>query len=634
MANFDQASDTPSRTKRDIVISWLPAAVVLVLAIFFFIFGFIRASDPFKKLTILLDRSLGPSFWQVEKYFRDREQNLLVLNNLTIKAGGPLQLKSDIFIERLYLTLPQHKDGSYPNVLARDIKTNLNDQGFYGDLRLSKIDLVNMSFKSSSPTGPWSLSTESGLFSDLVYNLKDNYILTLKNLTFPAGFTARKEGLSTPKVDLASISLKSHDGRLKFSSQAISLENPKAKIKNIKAENIDLSLDSFLAQNDVSQEGLKSPSDEANFSPFTLSLGTLEVNDLTLERAWYLTPGNFSSLLSSLSSLSAADFPAAIIFTRSWQSSLVQLKNLIASWPLQLDLKIESGDIRPLLSQSLSIKAHNLSLAPAVELSPHNLKADNYAQNNFWPEIFKAIGPEVIRGDIEATASFDPQTANFTLTAPALTFPALFEASMILEIINLTPEALKSLNNLTYGDPQGALNEPTVHQTGLSRLNLDFKDLGILAQVVTNKSPAPRDNASEGANNSSGANRENGSSVPSGSNDSQNSSLLMAEKANHLADAIEMSLTINYDPWLANAKELSSAIRSFLAGQGHLAFRLEAAPPLSPGRVNSEISLADLLNSLNLTVTVDLNPPTRINFRNPGFDRDFTFDDSGLYPKR
>jgi hypothetical protein len=640
--------------------SWPMLLAVLGLAAFFFVWGLLKSLDPFSQLTSFLDETFGPGQWRLESYFHDRQNKVLILSNLDFSAGGIMGLPAEIAAGRLEIKLPLTFNGRLAKVIIRNLKTKPNPSGQI--IAVGSAEFENLEFKPQGRS--WYFSASAANFSSLTWNAKtskpfvsssseDHEVAALsldQDLNGPAPKIAAAdhspEALKAPeetKIELRQLTLA--EG-LKFSSGQISA--PKTKVSSLTWESTaqgfvsSLTLGSLSAdaRNSVvekaevfdlkislapfSKEGRpaqpiplaplaaagSAPTQALNSDEFRLSFGSISLTGLDWgpmgQSLW--SPNNLTRLNNALAHFSLADLSAGLILDRPFELSSAQLRKAELLWPGVAALKLEKADLSELSRHKAALRAENVSLTPGRPSVPDRNNASSASGGaSFSPPAAIALSDLLadygqIKGVFEFTSVFQPQTDSYQLTVDQLDLTDLASVALSLEIANLTPAAVDCLRRLISGDPAGVLDEPALHSTGLSRLNLDFRDQGFIGRFVD---------------------RWGTDSAPD-----------QASAANYLADAIELGLTIRYDPWLSDAKGLANIIRTILTGNQTLVLRMQASPPLSPSRLKGDEKIPDLLNSLNISVTVKDHNPTQIRFRSPDFDRDYTGDDSGLYPKK
>jgi hypothetical protein len=96
-----------------------------------------------------------------------------------------------------------------------------------------------------------------------------------------------------------------------------------------------------------------------------------------------------------------------------------------------------------------------------------------------------------------------------------------------------------------------------------------------------------------------------------------------------------MGLTIRFDNLLENTKEIAESLRGFLKDPQSLSLSFTPERPIYPRRLETSQDTFELVKELSLSLSVNGNPPVFPKWRasSLGFDRDYTTDDSGLYPK-
>jgi hypothetical protein len=270
-----------------------------------------------------------------------------------------------------------------------------------------------------------------------------------------------------------------------------------------------------------------------------------------------------------------------------------------------------------------------------------------------------------LTANLELSSLYDPSEQTYSLDLSNFQVPELFSANLKLRLTDIDRASLVSLSRLTVDNPTAPLMESGLHHSKLTDFSIELIDDRLTERLIDAMSPGPA--GSQGAENldtSQGAGDlvtddgagdldtgegadpesldESGASIgpseggaavrPKGSEPLGAGSL--AAKSQRLSDLFEMALTMRFDNVIANTKEISESLRTFLLTSEKISLTVTPDPPLSPGEVRFSRDISNLMNSININVAVNDQPPLKVLFRTEprAFDRGYTLDDYGLYP--
>jgi hypothetical protein len=345
--------------------------------------------------------------------------------------------------------------------------------------------------------------------------------------------------------------------------------------------------------------------------------GRLEINGLSPSEGAFMsqTAAGLIALLEAAASYSAFDWPLSLMVVRGFSASKAAAFDLSLAWEGGAVLfadKIEAS----IASDTLSLAAAGLSLAWPEKTSAPSPQASGDAYLfgeaggylSSLSDLLSQSSLNPLRSDLSLQAVFNPGESRLTVIIPQMEIASgLAYLGLLAEFSNLTPAALLSLSSLTPRSASLAAGDPALHDTGLTRLSLDYRDAGLV----------PLLSSAEGrALNLSGR-----------------------EASSRLSDALEMILAIRLDPALANLGALSKEMRAFLIDPIFLAVRAKPNPPLSPENLSiltqsGGRGLFEVGDTLDLSISVNSRPPVAVEFRPQGaFDVDYTGEDSLLHPK-
>jgi hypothetical protein len=280
-----------------------------------------------------------------------------------------------------------------------------------------------------------------------------------------------------------------------------------------------------------------------------------------------------------------------------------RVKNISFNLPLKGESESESNSGPDSGPESGSAEAEPKSLEEPATDNPAPTEPE-LSSRNFWPELLTGADLSRLASDLEISSAYDPTEQSYILELKGSVLPELLKGDFRLELADLDRASLVSLSHLNSGNLMDPLLESGLYHSKLISLSLSLNDGGLTDRLVLAFPPTTEKTTT------------------------------VAEKSQRLSDLFEMVLTMRLDNIVENTDRLATRIRTFLSEPDQIALTIIPKPPLSPGEVRFTRDRLSLMNSTNISLTVNNEPPLKVIFRTDpaAFDRDFIHNEFGLYP--
>lgn len=594
-----------------LVWSWAPYASVLLAAVVFFGLGFMKSSDRWAPFAHFMDAAAGPNGWAAQGHRYQHDTKSLIVDNLTLTSGAIFGLSGKVTVTRLELVAPRFEENHARAdlLMAQGLTNELPGGPFGGTLAISYFELERLDL-TGPPTNP-AISADRGLAKNLTAAWSRavspphgappdapaarKLSLALDGASFEGGIVVAPSGrLSVNQGNITRLSLTFDPGddpsELTVSSILVRSLDEKARSQSL----------------ELSGLGYRFPlgAQRGPWPPQTLSLGRLRVQSLDL--------GPMVKGLTHLSLTEMADmFLSAPASGRSWQRLSA---DLALARPFGA-IRAELSDLALATLGGETVSAKSVTVSP---LSRFNLRAqvtglaldlapppDGTARSRapFISHLGEA-GLLPLTADLELSSAYDPAEQTYDLELTSLNFPDLASGRAKLTLTDIDRGSLSSLSRLTFDNPLAPLLESGLHHSKLTNLSVSLENGRLTERLIEAASPKSAD------------------------------PVAMAAKSQRLSDLFEMALTMRLDNVVENTREISEMVRAFLIDPETIGLSIIPEPPLSPGEVRFSRDFPTLMNSVNIALSVNGRPPLKVLFRTDpaAFDRDYTQDETGLYP--
>jgi hypothetical protein len=623
-------------------LSWVPYASVLLVAVIFFGLGFMKSSDRWEPFAQWLNRAVGQGAWKSGNHEFKSSTDSLIVENLSLANGAIFGLKGPVTVRKLEIVAPSFKDNQARAdlLMVHGLANGRSDApggAFAGTLAIEYAELQRLDLSGPGPNP--AISADSGLAKNLTaaWTRSDgpargdqptqtrSLSLVLKKAGFSGGVVLDPSGgLSVNQGSLNGLTITVDPGddpsQITVASLSVSSLDEKARSQTLELS--DLTYGFRLGDLDAPDR-----------PPVDITLGRLKVQSLDLgpmvQSLSHLSLTELAELwLSGPAGQPRRRLSASLALSRPFGAARAELSDLALTAASGQSLFAKEITLSPLTRFNLKaqVKGLGFSLGPgtgpepqetapvaAPETSPETATETvmapppEGAQGESlgpWLSPFQNAGLFPLSGNLELSSVYEPSDQSYVLELVNLELPGLVSGNLKLNLADIDRASLDSLSHLTLDNPLDPLMESGLHHSKLTSLTVSLKDAALTERLISVAQPRGDDSES------------------------------LAAKSQRLSDLFEMALTIRFDNVVENTKEIADLIRAFLATPKTIALSVEPQPPLTPGDVRFSRDIPTLMNSINIALSVNERPPLKVLFRTDpaAFDRDYTRDESGLYP--
>jgi hypothetical protein len=647
-----------------------------MVAVTLFGLGYLKSADRWEPFAFYMNQAVGTNKWQSQSHRFDQNTDSLIIENLSLLDGAIFGLKGKVSVKRLELVAPRFNENQARTdlLMVQGLVNELPDGPIRGNLSINYFELERLDL--TGPPAQAAISADKGLAKNLSAQFSQNQgpsqarklTLTLDKSSFNGGIVIAPSGrLSVNQGNLNNLTLTIDPGE---NPSSVTLASLQVRGLDEKARSQSLELNGLNYRFPASAENWR-------FALRDLSLGQLKVQAL-----------DFGPMVQGLTHLSLTELaelwltgPAIRSFGRL-SADLPISRPFMATKAVLFDLtlttlggeKISAKEIAVNPLQKFNLKAKikdlGLDLSPQISNDQAGSEPDSTAQaqldqapnpgHQAWFMTLYRAGLLPLTANLELSSLYEPSEQTYSLDLSNFQVPELFSANIKLRLIDIDRASLVSLSHLTVDNPTEPLLESGLHHSKLTDFSIELVDQRLTERLIVALSPAPAGSAGAEAlsSNESELTKLNLEDLPSGqaesapaastgqgsaevnknsghSNESEMSQrAALAAKSQRLSDLFEMALTMRFDNIIANTKEISDSLRTFLLTSEKISLTVNPDPPLSPGEVRFSRDISNLMNSINIALAVNDKPPLKVLFRTEpaAFDRSYTLDDYGLYP--